>query len=132
MLKKLALTVPVIIVALLGTTYIALESSDVAIAETVTPVGDSRATHIWYIETSDGFALEAGSPQNPWIQDLRSGSSLHLTINAERKPFNFEFQPSSHPQIREEMRAKYGWRDAWVALLFDVSESQRITVRVAE
>ena len=126
LVKKFLLALFAIFLAVIITTYVALEISDVAIATTHAPSGEHRTTHIWYIRADANVILEAGNPQNPWVQDLRAGSTLHLEIDGLQHLYTFEFETESHERIRSEMRQKYGWRDNWIGLLFDVSQSQRI------
>ena len=38
--------------------------------------------------------------------------------------------PDGHAEVRAAMRAKYGWRDAWIALLFDTTHSRAVVCRV--
>lgn len=127
MLKKVSLALVALVLAFASITYIALEASDVAIADTISPAGELRTTHIWFIETDDALILEAGHPQNPWVTDLKTGSKLYVTIDSQTREYDYVFLPKS--QIREAMRDKYGWRDAWISFLFDVSQSQQITAR---
>ena len=129
MFRKIVIALSVVVLSLGAITYIALEASDVAIAHTISRIGEPRATHIWFIETDHGLILEAGHPDNPWITDLHAGSTLHVTIDSQRHEYETEFQSNRHTQIREEMRRKYGWRDVWVGFLFDVSKSQRLIAR---
>ena len=129
MLKKISLAIVLVLLTLASITYIALEASDVAMVDTVSPTGEIRTTHIWFIDAEPGLILEAGHPQNPWVGDLRAGSTLYVTIDSKTRQYDYEFQPEHHAQIRSEMRDQYGWRDVWVGLLFDVSQSQRIIAK---
>ena len=109
-------------------TLAALESGGVAKIATTNPAnGEERLTHIWFLEANDDAGplhLEAGHPSNPWVEDLR----VHPYATIDGKPYQF-FLPSAgqqadtHEHIRLEMRRKYGWRDVWVGLLFDTSQS---------
>lgn len=109
-------------------TLVALEFDNVLTATTIDQhTGIPRETHIWFIEQDHRIFLEAGNPGNPWIQDLRAGSSLIL-IGAVNGQFSYQFMSGNHERIRQLMKAKYGWRDQWISLLFDVSQSEMIEV----
>ena len=111
-------------------TYVALESGNVLTAQTIDQkTGEARDTHIWFVEDERGLFLEAGSPQNPWVQDLVDGSTLGLKGKGVDGDYQFVIQPGRHSEIRTMMRARYGWRDRWIGLLFDVSRSQLIEVK---
>ena len=109
----------------IATTLLALEAGSVVTVETKTSSNALRRTHIWFVATHNALYLEAGNPQNPWVQDLRSTSSLHLVgagLDGEYA-FAVYVEPVEHEKIRNLMRAKYGWRDWWVDMLFDTSQS---------
>jgi len=131
MIKKTVLSLAAIILVLLVTTYIALEQSDVLIVETFDgSLQQPRYTHIWFVENKGTIYLEAGHPQNPWIVDLANGHTLGIQgANLDGwYAFNLDISDEGHQQIRTLMRAKYGWRDWWIGLLFDTSQSQLITL----
>ena len=106
-------------------TYFALESGDVVIASTKpSPFSEVRETHIWFVQIEGALFLEAGSPENPWVSDLSSNSSLHLTNHDLDGQYLFVLHPQdSHDNIRRLMREKYGWRDWWISFFFDTSKS---------
>ena len=121
-------------VALIGLaliTYIALEAGGVTTVTTVNRADNSaRQTHIWFVEWDGAIFLEAGHPQNPWVQDLQHASMLTLSGAGLDGKYEFtEHGPESHPTIRRKMRDKYGWRDAWINWLFDTSQSYMIQLR---
>lgn len=120
------------IVACVGTfaliTYWALESGGVAIAETTMPDGAPRATHVWFVSDAEGLWLEAGTKDNGWYRDVLSDPQLALVIDGKKQLFiarpEFDPEPNeAHPFIRSLIRDKYGFRDRWVGLLVDTSES---------
>ena len=45
------------------------------------PDGSIRATHVWFAESDGELWLEAGSPENPWFDDL--GRDPRLELRAE-------------------------------------------------
>ena len=107
-------------------TLIALEASDVVTVETKTSSAALRRTHVWFVATDTNLYLEAGNPQNPWVQDLSRLSTLHLSGAGLDGEYSFELYVNEHNKIRNLMRAKYGWRDWWVDMLFDTSRSSAV------
>lgn len=126
MLKWLSSTLILVIVTLGIVTYLALELSDVAEIHTNVPSSDDvRVTHIWYVENEHGLLLEAGNPNNPWVRDLKDvdGAYIAAPASLEGTYRLMKKDASSHTEIRRQMRQKYGWRDVWIELLFNPTES---------
>lgn len=128
-MKKFALSVCVVLLVPVIVTYIALEASGVITVETRTPEGQTRSTHVWFVEVDGQYLLEAGSPTNPWVRDLQQVEVL--SINGEGLDGNYAFEQlgqDSHMMIRSKMREKYGWRDAWISLIFDTTQSYAVRI----
>lgn len=126
--KILVVAPAALLVAFAATTWWALEASDVAIIETVTPDGSIRETHVWFVEPDGGLWLEAGSPANAWYLDVQQNPTLKLRTEGFVR--DTRARPSSEPGTRERIRSllrqKYGWRDWWVGLLVDSSQSAAV------
>lgn len=103
----------------------ALESGGVAVIETQTPEGRIRTTHVWFTEPGEELWIEAGSPENPWFQDIQHNPVLRFSANgrSERYIARPVDASSGHGRIRTLIRDKYGFRDRWVGLLADTSRS---------
>lgn len=115
----------VLLLALAGFTWWALESSGVAVIETTRSDGSARATHVWYAAHDGELWLEAGTPENGWFEDAKARPEVVLRIGGVAKTYRAEpiTDPSGHRAIRALLRERYGLRDAWIALLFDTSRS---------
>ena len=114
-----------------ATTWAALESSGVVVVETQSIDTDSlRQTHVWFVEHDGRLCLEAGHPDNGWVRDLASQQTLRIVGGRLDGDYRFSIDASAeaHREIRDWMRAKYGWRDVWIGLLFDTSRSQRVVL----
>ncbi len=129
-MRNLVLAILSSLILFVAITYTALEAGDVVVVETQTEgTSDPRETHIWYVQKDDGLFLEAGNPQNPWIIDLASQPTLTLRGEALDGVYRFtQYEQSSHQEIRRMMRDKYGWRDWWISLIFDTSQSYMIEI----
>ncbi len=112
-------------------TWWALEAGEVAVVETRSPDGSVRSTHVWFAEPDGELWLEAGTPQNPWFQDVQRDPTL--SFSAARRSGRYTAHPISsptgHDEIRSLLRQKYGLRDWWVGLLVDTSGS--VAVRLS-
>ncbi len=134
MLKPLLSVVVLLAMAFIAVTFIALEQDGVILVETRAEDGTPRVTHVWFAEDQGGVYLEAGNPNNPWVGDLESLKQIRITGEALDGDYEFSVHdtPEHHQAIRTLMRAKYGWRDAWIDILFDTSQSSLIELeRVA-
>jgi hypothetical protein len=123
--KHALLTSFLLLLAFLGLTWWALESSGVAVLETRTPDGSTRSTHVWYVTHDGEVWLEAGTPENPWFQDVEGTPRVLLRLEGHFAESLAEpvREASGHTTIRSLLREKYGLRDWWVGVLFDTSRS---------
>ncbi len=119
------------VVAFAGITWAALETGGgVAIVETRAPDGSTRRTHVWFAEDGGGLWLEAGTPENAWYQDVLRDPAVNF--HTARRAGRYRAQPTQdrerHGWLREQLAAKYGWRDRWVSIFVDPQRS--IAVRL--
>ena len=135
MIKKIVMSLCGFILILLITTYLALEQSDVLVVESFDrSAQNARYTHIWFVVEEGHIYLEAGHPENPWVQDLAKADTIGIQGANLDGWYAFSIsnsqtsENSDHLKIRALMRKKYGWRDWWVALLFDTSQSQLVSL----
>jgi hypothetical protein len=134
-LKIVLLGVLAPVVAFGAVTWWALESGGVAVVGTLRIEGGARETHVWYAEPDGELWLEAGTPENPWFQDVLRVSVLRFTAEGRSGRYRAEpiEDPSGHERIRALLREKYGFRDRWVGLLVDTSRSVAVRlIPVAE
>lgn len=113
-------------VALFGaTTWVALESNEVAVLRTRTPAGDFEETRVWVADLDGAALIEAATPERPWYQSLRMHPDVELLRDGA--PLRYRALPEPGPEGREQIRSllreKYGWADWWVGLLQDTSDS---------
>ena len=87
-------------------------------------------TRIWIVEEAGQLYLEAGHPDNPWVLDLKGADQLELKGGGLDGRYSFRVVADDHDRIRALMRAKYGWRDQWLSLIFDTSQSQLVELHL--
>jgi hypothetical protein len=123
--KHAFVTALLLVLAFVGITWWALESSGVVVLETNRPDGSMRSTHVWYVAQNGELWLEAGTPENAWFQDVERSPRVLLWLEGSSTEYLAEpiREPSGHTTIRSLLREKYGIRDWWVGLLFDTSGS---------
>jgi len=123
--KRALIAITTLAVAFVATTWWALESGGVAVVGTRSPTGVIRSTHVWYAEPSGELWLEAGTPENAWLQDIQQHPALTFTANGRSARYIARpvEDPSGHSRIRALMREKYAFRDQWVGLIADTSRS---------
>jgi hypothetical protein len=111
--------------AFVGVTWWALESGGVAVVETQRTDAATRSTHVWYVERDGEIWLEAGSPTNGWFVDTQRNAELRFVAGDldGRYLAAAVSDASGHRQIRDMIRAKYGFRDRWINWIIDTSDS---------
>ena len=129
------------LISFLALTWWALEAGGVAIVETEAKDGSTRSTHVWFAMPEGEIWIEAGTPGNGWYVDIQDQAMLSLTMSttsttsgtsAPSVTRRYRAEPipgeAPHHKIRSLLREKYGFRDWWIATLFDTSQS--IAVRL--
>ena len=133
-MKRAFVAIAVLLGAFGATTWWALESGGVAVIETRTPDGGVRSTHVWYTEPDEELWLEAGTPDNPWFQDVHQHPVLSFRADGRsgRYVARRVDDPAGHIRIRSLIREKYGVRDRWVGLIVDTSRSVAVKLVPAD
>lgn len=128
------------LVAFAAVTLTALESRDVAILRTTSPDGGEHDTRVWFAEHDGALWVESATASRPFYLDL--ASEPELTIELRTSPFDrtprrlrgraeLVPEPGGHERIRALLARKYGWADAWVALLQDTSASRAVRIVIS-
>ena len=126
--RRIALVLLALGAAFAGITWLALEMGGVAVIETRAPDGTTHATHVWTVERDGALWLEAGSPTNAWFADLTRDPHLRLRVGSTTRDAVAEIVPEKSAEIRAALRAKYGWRDAWIQMLVNANRSTAVRV----
>ena len=134
-----ALAVIVGAVAFSAVTLLALEGKGIAVLHTRQADGGEHHTRVWFAEHDGALWVEAATASRPFYVDLATEPGLTIEIRAS--PFDRRFtllraraelvpEPGGHERIRTLLSEKYGWADAWVALLQDTSASRAVRIVV--
>jgi hypothetical protein len=120
-------TVPALLLALaLGfglVTWVALERDGVAVLGTRAADGSVRETRVWAVEQDGALWVEAATPERPWYRDVLREPAVTLALGGAPEALRAVPVPGAeaHRRLRARLRARYGWRDAWVGMLQDTS-----------
>lgn len=123
--RRMAAVVALTVLGVVLLTWWALEWSGIAILETRSADGAVRSTHVWYAEPHGELWIEAGTPENDWYVDVQEDP--RVSFSALERSGEYVAQTISgheaHLRIRDLLREKYGFRDWWIGVLFDTSQS---------
>ena len=130
MVRSVLVALAVSLLGFAAVTGLALESGGVAVLETRAPDGTPRTTRVWVAEEDGSLLVEAASAERPWYRDVLLDPMVSLKREGHVEAFRALPEPgdAGHRRVRELLRARYGWRDAWVGLIQDTSGS--IAVRL--
>ena len=119
------------VIAFGAVTWLALESSGVAVLRTQRPDGSPRETRVWYAEDEGSVWVEAATPEREFLVDIRRAPEVILTRGSDSSAYDAApvDLPSGHDRIRALLRRKYGLRDWWIGLLQDTSRSVAVRLR---
>lgn len=120
-------------------TLIALEINGVAVLRTTGIDGNERRTRVWFAEDDGALWIEAATASRPFYVDLAVRPELVVEIHSSpldqhptmlRGRAELVPEPGGHDRIRALLAARYGWADAWIALLQDTSASRAVRIAV--
>ncbi len=120
-------------------TLIALEINGVAVLRTTGIDGNERRTRVWFAEDDGALWIEAATASRPFYVDLAVRPELVVEIHSSpldqhptmlRGRAELVPEPGGHDRIRALLAARYGWADAWIALLQDTSASRAARIAV--
>jgi hypothetical protein len=126
------------VTAFAGVTLVALEGKGVAVLHTAGPDGQPRQTRVWFAEDDGSWWVEAATASRPFYVDI--ATRPEVTVEIRNPPLHGQDpplqrglaqpvpEPGGHHRIRELLARKYGWADAWVAMLQDTSESRAVRI----
>ncbi len=123
--RRIAAVVALIVLGFVLLTWWALEWNSVAVLETQSADGGVRSTHVWYAEPDGELWIEAGTPENGWYVDVQEDPMVSFSTPERSGEYVAQIIPGhkAHLRIRRLLREEYGFRDWWIGVLFDTSQS---------
>lgn len=110
------------------TEIVASESGEVVVLTTERADGSSHDTRLWVVDHDGDAWLRAGNASAGWFQDLLANPEVTVERDEVRTVYQADPQPALLGPINDAMRAKYGWRDAYVSLFF--SRDDAVPIRL--
>jgi hypothetical protein len=110
---------------LIATTLVALEGGEVVVLRTRQSDGAPRDTRTWIADEDEGAWIEVANPERPFLEDVLANPDLELQRAGvwHRCRGVLAHNPEGHERIRRLLREKYGWKDRWIGMLVDTSDS---------
>jgi hypothetical protein len=116
---RVLLVLFVIFVVVIGLETIAAESGEVSTLITRDASGEGHATRVWTVEDGGHTWLRAGNPQSGWLLRIQQHPAVDLQReDAVVTEYTAVPDVSARDRINDLMRAKYGWADAYIGMLF--------------
>ncbi len=97
---------------------IASESGEVLVLQTHDAAGATHETRIWVVDDGDHTWVRAGDPHSSWLINIQQTPAVSATRAGKTANFTAVPDVAARDRINALMRAKYGWADAYIALLF--------------
>lgn len=113
-------------------TLLALEGGEVVVLRTGIGRDGPHETRTWIADADGSAWIEAANPERTFYHDLAVQPVIELRrgnreLRCRATPLA---NPDGHQIIRRLLAAKYGWKDAWIGLVADTSQS--LAVRLDE
>jgi len=126
--RRLAILAVGVVAVLTAVTLAALEGGEVVVLRTRAPDGTVRETRTWIADHGGHAWVETANLERPFYLHILAHPEVELGRGGEwltRRAVPLP-QAEGHALIRRLLREKYGWRDAWIGVLADTSESTAI------
>ena len=107
-----------VVLALLVLQWVASESGEVVVVTTDGSEGSVLTTRLWIVDMDGQGWLRSGSPAAAWYQRIIAMPDIELNRGGVSANFTAVPVPSQRDPINDLMRAKYGWADQLIALMF--------------
>lgn len=125
------IAVAVAAVALQLSIVAASESGEVVVLTTTDDGGGRHATRLWLVENAASTWLRAGAPSSAWLARLRGQPAVTVERGGHVLRFEATPDPAARDAVNALMRAKYGWADRWIALLFGRDDAVPVRLQPA-
>jgi hypothetical protein len=107
-----------LVVLVFGLEMIAAESGEVVVLRTADDAGRVEETRLWVVEDGGHAWLRSGSPASVWYGRLQRTPAVEVVRGDVPVSYTAVPRVEDRDRINALMRAKYGWADAYIGLLF--------------
>jgi hypothetical protein len=97
---------------------VAAESGEVVVLRTTDVAGAPRETRLWVVDDGSHSWLRAGNEAAGWFLLLRERPDVEVVRGEQTLSVRAVPEPGARARINDLMRAKYGWADAYIGVLF--------------
>ncbi len=111
-LKTVALTLAVAVIALVGLYYVMAERVEVVVLHSHGADGDHE-TRLWVVDDAGHAWLRTSTSNATWLPRIRANSAVEVERADETHGYNAVaiFQPEAVARISELTLEKYGWSE---------------------
>ena len=113
-LRLVGALVALFVVVMAGS-MIASESGEVVVLRTPEPATETR---LWVVDEAGAQWLRAGSPQSSWLRAIQTNAAVEVERDGKSASYTAVPDAASRDRINPLFAAKYGWADAYIAMLF--------------
>ncbi len=126
MMKKLGIIVAAVLglFLLLGLSQMAAsESGEVITLTTRAANEEATQTRLWIVEHDGAQWLRAGQAESGWALRIAEDANVTVERAGQSAAYVATATPEKRATINGLLREKYGWADAYIDALFDVSDA---------
>lgn len=122
-MRKLIVAVIAAVVLFLGATLAAGDlGGEVVVLTTQTSGGAEKDTKLWIVEDNRQLWIRAGTDAD-WLRRLKAQPNVKLTRAGETGRYRAVVVTKQRDRINRLMAERYGWADALIGVVRDVSLS---------
>jgi hypothetical protein len=111
-------------------TLLALESGEVVVVRSRDWGGMPIETRTWIADEGGVAWIEAATPERAFLQNVLANPEIELWRDGrwQRCRATAVPNPEGHEHVRHLLAGKYGWKDGWIGMLADTSQSVALRV----
>jgi hypothetical protein len=115
---RIVLAVLALLAVVVAFEVIASESGEIVVVQTTDAAGAPYETRLWVVDEGDRAWIRAGNPQSAWLIHIQQNPAVTVTRDGQTATYTAVPDVASRDRINDLMRAKYGWADSYIGMLF--------------
>jgi len=116
--KRLIWLIVFLFAGLMLVQMVASESGEVVVLATRGGGEEAEETRLWIVDHEGSQYLRSGQAQAGWFTRLKANPRVGLERSGQRNAFDAVPEPAKQAVINDLMRAKYGWADEFIGMMF--------------
>jgi hypothetical protein len=107
-------------VIVIGLSFVASESGEVVVLKTKSEhaTQPDHETRIWVVDEDGKQWIRAGDPHSTWLVAIQRDPLVEVVRGEKSAAYTAVPDVASRARINTLYAAKYGWADAYIAMLF--------------